>query len=90
MLPACALCIFGCLLSECCRAVRSGTHQSAFGLDERSVLAVHLVVQSAGVAQVVAGTIPPPQRGGGGTAVYTFTALCIEFKRGRGEGNLYN
>lgn len=56
-------------------ACASGSGQSAFGLDERSVLAVHLVVQSAGVAQVVAGTIPSPQGGGGGTAVYTFTAL---------------
>lgn len=54
-----------------------GTHQSAFGLDQRSVLAVHLVVQAAGVAQVVAGAVPSPQRGGGGTAVHTFTALCI-------------
>lgn len=56
---------------------RSRTHQSTFGLDKWSVLAVHFMVQSTGVAQVVAGTVPSPQGGGGGTAVYTFTALCI-------------
>lgn len=69
--------IFGCLLSECRKGVRSGTHQSSFGLDKGPVLPVHLVVQSTGVAQVVTGTVPSPQGSGGGTAVYTFTALCI-------------
>jgi len=57
------------------------THQSTFGLDERPVLAVHLVVQSAGVAQVVAGAVSPPQRGGGGTAVHAFTSLWVEFRK---------
>lgn len=82
--------IFGCLLSEWREAVRSGTHQSSLGLDQRSVLPVHLVVQSTGVAQVVASTVPSPQGSGGGTAVDTFTALCVEFKRRRQEEHLYN
>ena len=39
------------------------THGNWFplGLDQRPVLAVHLVVQPAGIAQVVAGGVPPPQ-----------------------------
>lgn len=52
---------------------RSG--QSAFGLDERSVLAIHLVVQAASVAQVVTRPVPPPQGGGGGTAVDALAPL---------------
>lgn len=52
-----------------------GTHQPALGFDERSVLAVHLVVQPAGVAQVVSGAVASPQRRGGGSAVHTLAAL---------------
>lgn len=52
-----------------------GTHQSAFGFDEGSVLAVHLVVQAAGVAQVVSSVVTSPQRRGGGPTVHTLTAL---------------
>jgi hypothetical protein len=37
------------------------TYQSALGLDEGSILPVHLVVKSASVAQVVAGAVSPPQ-----------------------------
>lgn len=51
------------------------THQPPFGLDERSVLSVHLVVQAAGVTQVVSGAVAPPQRCGRGSTVYTLTAL---------------
>lgn len=80
--------VFGCLLCEW--SCRGEAHQSPFGLDEGPVLAIHLVVKSAGVAQVVARPVPPPQRGGGGTAVHALTALCIEFKR-RAQGEiLYN
>lgn len=51
------------------------THQPPFGLDERSVLSIHLVVQAAGVTQVVSGAVAPPQRCGRGSTVYTLTAL---------------
>ena len=51
------------------------THQSAFWLDGGAVLAIHLVVQSAGIAQVVARTIPSPKRSGGGSTVDTLAAL---------------
>lgn len=37
------------------------TYQSALGLDEGSILPVHLVVKSASVAQVVAGAVSSPQ-----------------------------
>lgn len=56
-------------------ACTSSGRQSAFGLYERSVLAVHLVVEPTGVAQVVARTVPPPKGSRGGTAVYALTAL---------------
>lgn len=61
-------------------ATNGGTHQSALGLDQGSVLAVHLVVEAAGVAEVVARSVSPPQWCGGGTAVYALTALCAEFR----------
>jgi len=51
------------------------TDQSTFRLDERTVLSVHLVVESAGVAQVVPGTVPTPERRGCRTAVDAFTTL---------------
>lgn len=45
------------------KSVSAVTHQPSLRLDERPVDAIHLVVQSAGVTQVVAGTIPPPEGG---------------------------
>lgn len=67
----------------CCACVTVGTqctgpladNQSLLGSDQGSVLAVHLVVQSTGVAQVVACTIPTPQRGGCGSTVNTLSGL---------------
>jgi hypothetical protein len=55
-----------------------GTSAYHFSLwfHERPVGAVHLVVQSAGVAQVVAVAVPPPQRRGRRGAVDTLAALC--------------
>lgn len=38
-------------------------------------MAVHLVVQSTGIAQVVACTIPAPQRGSCGSTVDTLSGL---------------
>ena len=52
------------------------THQSPFGFDERSVLAVHLVVETAGIAEVVAGAVSPPQRRRRGAAVDALATLC--------------
>ena len=36
------------------------TDQSSFRFDERSVGAVHLVVEAAGVAEIVSSPVPPP------------------------------
>lgn len=49
--------------------------QSLLWTDERPVLAVHFVVQSASIAEVVAGTISPPERGGSCTTVNTLSSL---------------
>lgn len=54
----------------------SGSRQAPLGFDEGSILSVHLVVQTAGIAQIVAGPIPPPQGGGGSPAVDALPALC--------------
>ena len=51
------------------------THQSPLGLDQRPVLAVHLVVEAAGVAEVVPVAVTTPQRGRGGTTVDALAAL---------------
>lgn len=69
----------GCLAVRAAGASSPRRRQSALWLDKGSVLAVHLVVQAARVAEVVARSIPPPQRGGGGSTVHTFTPLCAEF-----------
>jgi hypothetical protein len=55
---------------------RQRTHQSSLGFDKRPVLSVHLVVEAAGVTEVVAVPIPPPQRGRGCSTVHTLTTLC--------------
>lgn len=54
----------------------SYTHQSSLGLDEGSILSVHFVVQPAGVAEVVAGAVAPPQRRAGRAAVHALPTLC--------------
>lgn len=53
-----------------------GTHHAFGRLDQRSIHAVHLVVQSARVAQVVAGAVAPPQRRRNGAAVDALSALA--------------
>lgn len=64
-------------------ACSSGSRQPAFGFDEWSVLAVHLVVKSTGVAQVVSSAVTSPQRCRRGSTVYTLAALgagpCLAF-----------
>lgn len=72
-------CSSRCLAVSAAGASSSCCGQSALGLDEGPVLAVHLVVEAAGVAQVVARPVPPPQGRGRGSAVHTLAALCAEF-----------
>lgn len=71
-------------------ACSSGCRQPAFRLDERSVLAIHLVVQPTGVAQVVSSAVTSPQRCRGSSTVYTLTALgagpCLAFVLGSEAG----
>ena len=51
------------------------THQSSLWLDQRPVLAIHLVVEAAGVAEVVSVAVASPQRSRGCSAVDTLAAL---------------
>lgn len=37
------------------------THQSTLRLDQRSILAIHLVVKATGVAEVVSRTVTAPK-----------------------------
>lgn len=53
----------------------SYTHQSSLGLDERPILAVHLVVKSASVAQIMSGTISAPKWRRRGPTVDTLPTL---------------
>lgn len=50
-------------------------YQSSGLFDQRSIHAVHFVVQAAGIAQVMAGAVAPPQGRRNGTAVHTLAAL---------------
>lgn len=51
------------------------THHALLRLDEGPAEAVHLAVEAAGVAQVVAGAVPPPQRRLDGAAVHALATL---------------
>lgn len=51
------------------------TYQSTFGSDEWSVLAIHLVVKSTCVTQIMACAISPPQGSGGSPTVHTLTSF---------------
>ena len=53
----------------------SVTYQSPLGLDERPVLSIHLVIESAGIAEVMSVSVPTPQRGGRSTTVHTLATL---------------
>lgn len=56
----------------------AGTHQALLGPNEGPVDAVHLVVEAAGIAQVVASAVSAPQWCGQGPAVDTLTTLTRE------------
>ena len=51
------------------------TYRFSLGLDEGTVVSVHLEVEAAGVAEVVAGTVASPQRRSGHSAVDTLTTV---------------
>lgn len=51
------------------------TYHALLWLDEGPAEAVHLAVEAAGVAQVVAGAVPPPERRLDGAAVHAFATL---------------
>ena len=51
------------------------SYQSSLGFDQWPICAVHLVVEAAGVTEVVAVPISPPQRGRGCSTVHTLTTL---------------
>lgn len=57
------------------------TYQPPLGFEQGPVDAVHLVVEPAGVAEVVPRAVPPPQRGGHGPTVDTFSPLGIIVKK---------
>lgn len=57
------------------------THQPPLGFEQGPVDAVHLVVEPAGVAEVVPRAVPPPERGGHGPAVDTLSPLGIVIKK---------
>lgn len=50
-------------------------YQSSGLFDQRPIHAVHFVVQAAGIAQVMAGAVAPPQGRRNGTAIHTLAAL---------------
>lgn len=50
-------------------------YQPALRLNEGSVDAVHLVVEATGIAQVVSCPISPPEWGGHGPTIDTFSAF---------------
>ena len=51
------------------------THQASLWLDQWPVLAVHLVVEPAGVAEVVAVPVATPQRGRCRPAIHTLSSF---------------
>lgn len=57
------------------------THHSLLGFDEGPAQAVHFGVEPAGVAQVIPGAVPPPQRGLDGAAVDALAALGEVFQQ---------
>ena len=65
------------------------SYQPSLGLDERPVLPIHLVVEPAGIAEVVARAIPSPERGGCSPTVDTLPAFCRGTRKDTGLLSLY-
>lgn len=55
--------------------------QSSLGFDKGSVDAIHLVVESTGITQVMTGPIPPPQGGRHRPTVHTLPSLSKVIKQ---------
>ena len=53
-----------------------GTYKSSFGLDKRPILAVHLVVEAAGITEVMSIPISSPEGSWSRPTIYAFTSLC--------------
>ena len=60
---------------EMINLITISTYQPTFGFNKRSVLTIHLVVETTCIAQVVTISIPSPQWGRGSATVNTLTAL---------------
>lgn len=58
-----------------CPSRRTLQRQASFRLDEGSILAVHLVIEPAGVTEVVAGSVPSPERRRSSTAIHALATL---------------
>lgn len=69
-----------CARSSGCRL------ESSFGFYERPRLAVHLAVEAAGIAQVMAVAVAPPERRLAGAAVDALAALDALALRARHQG----
>ena len=54
---------------------KMGAYQSLLGLDQGPVGAVHLVVETTGVTEIVTVAVTSPQRGRGGATVDTLATL---------------
>ncbi len=54
---------------------RLNSYQSFAGLDQRSIHAIHFVVESTSIAQIMAGSIATPQWGRYSSTIDTFSAL---------------
>ena len=67
--------LFGNLLKRA-RGKDETHHSRVLGLDERPVGPVHLVVEAAGIAEVVPIAVAPPEGSRGRRAVDALAALC--------------
>ena len=54
---------------------RRRTYETSFRFDQRSILSVHLMIKSTGVAEIIAVAIASPERRGFRSAIDTFSAV---------------
>lgn len=85
------------IVYELCNGVDSvcGTYQSALGSDERSVLPIHLVIESTCITQIMTCAISSPQRSRRRSTIHTFASFwhtihIQERERERGWENKVN
>lgn len=65
----------GLELISCTGQANPWSYQTLLGSDERPVLAIHLVIQATGIAQVVTCSVPSPQWSSRCSAVDTLSGL---------------